>query len=96
MTYKIRLPIHKMANIACEPFRMIENRGKPSLTFNEALGILTETFMLQNHLFPLGFDPTNEYKYTKDEHYLYIEVPKSSVETRELLKGEIGYKEKGK
>ena len=88
--YKIQLSMRQLINLGTDPFRMMKNGG-PMLTFNECLHLLTENFMLQYRLFPLNFNPTSEYKYEHDENYLYLSVPKSSVETRELKEGEKGY-----
>lgn len=93
--YRIQIPMNHLINTGCDPFRIIQN-GKPSLTFNECLGMLTTNFMLQHNKFPLRFNPTREYSYAKDSNYLYIEVPKASVDTRELKEGELGYIKKEK
>ena len=67
--------------------------GKPHLSYNEGIGLLTKAFMAQHHLFPENFNPTDEYKYESKDGYLHITIPKSSVDTRELKPGQIGYLE---
>lgn len=81
--YIIKLPLTQLVNKATDPMHIMLYGGI-TLSFNEMLGILTDNFIAQYHLFPLKFNPTDQYSYTYDNTYLYIKIPKSSVDTQEL------------